>query len=155
VLADLTWRSRTKRRKRYGITNFSRIKQCSPSQRCRTSQPESVHRKNCSAREMVCVCGRSLSPIFVSGSFCVALMRIQPTRNLKTYEPLMYAHGVSPIASSAKHDGQEGIRPDDDIPSGRQIIPIISNIKSPEHLIRTRSAASSGRRSFLCPPNRY
>ena len=60
---------RTKRGKRHGIANFDRIKQCRPS------QPESVHRKNGSTRPVVCVCDRSLSPVLVSGRFCVGLMR--------------------------------------------------------------------------------
>lgn len=72
--------ARDKRGKRHGIANFDRIKQRRPSQQgrtsqqCRPSQPESVHRKNCSTSAVVCVCERSHSPIFVSGSFCVGLM---------------------------------------------------------------------------------
>ena len=60
---------------------------------------------------------------------------------LKPYpDELMDAHDVSPIVNSAKYDGPECIRPvsDDEIPTRRSVVPVVSNLESLEHLIRPR-----------------
>lgn len=91
---------RTKRGKRHGIANFDRIKQCRPSQQRRPSQPESVHRKNGSTRAVVCVCDRSLSPVLVSGRFCVGLMRADFNRQkIPDWRPVLA------VAESSREEG--------------------------------------------------